>query len=399
MELVAGRYRLVEPLGVGSTADVHLAHDTLLDRPVALKLLTGTAEIADPRRFANEVRALSGLSHPNLVQVLDAGTDGRTPYVVLSLVRGRTLSSRLVEEGRLEVAEVRHLGALLADVLAHVHERGVVHRDVKPSNILLDHDEQPHLADFGLALLTGGTRFTRSDRMVGTAAYLSPEQVRGDQVGPVADVYALGLVLLECLTGKREYPGSEVETAVARLHRPPQVPDDLPPDLVRLLTLMTSLTPRRRPSAADCARALRTPTAILVVPQRERRKRTPLVAAGLGLVAAVATTAAVLGSTTSQGTAPPAAETPATSVPAGTDSAAPTATTGQVEQAAVVPTQTTTDDQRGRGGPGADPKVKQAGPGPAAAGPAADNPNKGKGVNSGKPAEKKPEKVPAPGKG
>lgn len=102
------------------------------------------------------------------------------------------------------------------------------------------------------------TRFTRTGHVPGTAAYLTPEQVRGDDVGPAADVYALGLVLLECLTGRREYPGGHVDAAMARLHRPPVVPGNLPPGLVRLLSLMTSLTPRRRPTAQDCATALGT---------------------------------------------------------------------------------------------------------------------------------------------
>ncbi|EWC58254.1 serine/threonine protein kinase [Actinokineospora spheciospongiae] len=305
--LVAGRYRLLEPLGVGSTAEVYRALDTRLDRPVAVKVLTGTAEISDPRRFANEIRTLAGLSHPNLVAAYDAGTEGGTPFVVLSLVEGCTLRE-LVKRGPLSVAEVRRIGAVLADVLAHVHEHGIVHRDVKPSNILVDTAGEPHLTDFGLALLTGGTRLTHSDQMVGTAAFLAPEQVRGSEVGSAADVYALGLVLLECLTGRREYVGTEVEAAVARLYRSPEIPDDLPADLVRLLSLMTALTSRRRPTAAECAAVLRGPgeepvpaipvesaapaeTAVLPVPAPRRQvPRKYLVTAGVALLSAVGTT-------------------------------------------------------------------------------------------------------------
>ncbi|WP_424184055.1 serine/threonine-protein kinase [Actinokineospora sp. G85] len=309
--VVAGRYRMLVPLGSGATAEVHSALDLRTDRQVAVKLFSGDTEVSDPRRFATEVEALTSLSHPNLVAVHDAGVDGGTAYVVLGLVQGRTLADRL-HDGPLPPGEVRHLGAVLADVLAHVHSRGIVHRDVKPSNILLDEAGEPHLVDFGLALLAEATRLTRSDRMVGTAAYLSPEQVRGAEVGPAADVYALGLVLLECLTGRREYRGAEVEAAVARLHRAPLIPADLPADLVRLLSLMTSLTPRRRPTAAACAQAL-SPASTAIAPIPRRRLAKPLLVAGVAALA-VAGAAFALTTPSTPGPTPPPVATP-TSTP------------------------------------------------------------------------------------
>jgi eukaryotic-like serine/threonine-protein kinase len=211
------------------------------------------------RRFDGEARTLAALSHPGLVSVYDAGTDGDSTFLVLQLVDGRTLHNR-IGDGPLSPEEVRTLGARLADALAHVHANDVVHRDVKPSNILLDTEGNAYLADFGLARLTGATRLTGTGEMMGTAAYLAPEQVRGKDLGFPVDVYALGLVLLECLTGYREYEGTEVEVALARLHRPPDLPDDLPPDLAHLLTRMTALTPRRRPTALQCAQLLRAGT-------------------------------------------------------------------------------------------------------------------------------------------
>ncbi|MFE2754750.1 protein kinase [Actinosynnema sp. NPDC059335] len=256
-ELLAGRYVLGETLGFGGMAEVRRGWDTVLRREVAVKLFRPNADVDAARRFDNEARTLARLSHPGLVSVHDAGDGDGTPFVVLRLVEGRTLRGRITD-GPLSVAEVRELGARLADALAYVHEQGVVHRDVKPSNILLDVHGTPHLADFGLAHLAGATRFTRTDQLVGTAAYLAPEQVRGGDVGPPADVYSFGLVLLECLTGRREYTGGDVEAAVARLHRPPSVPADLPADLVRLLSLMTALSARRRPTARECAEVLRT---------------------------------------------------------------------------------------------------------------------------------------------
>ncbi|MCE6995152.1 protein kinase [Saccharothrix sp. S26] len=253
--LLADRYQLIEPIGIGGMAEVHRAWDTVLRRHVAVKLFQPGFDPAAAQRFDNEVRVLAGLSHPALVSVYDADTKADTPFVVLRLIEGRTLHDRLAL-GPLPVDETRRLGARLADALAHVHAHGLVHRDVKPANILLDRDDNAYLADFGLAHLAGATRLTRTDQLVGTAAYLAPEQVLGQEIGHPTDVYALGLVLLECLTGRREYGGGDVEAAVARLHRPPVIPDDLPADIRRLLAGMTSATPADRPTAHDCAQAL-----------------------------------------------------------------------------------------------------------------------------------------------
>ena len=146
---------------------------------------------------------------------------------------------------------MRRIGARLADALAHVHSNGIIHRDLKPANVLLGTDGRPRLADFGIARALDGTAVTGTGYVVGTAAYLAPEQVRGEWVGPAADVYALGLVLLEALTGRREYPGALVESATARLHRPPNIPDSLPSDLRTTLFAMTALEPAVRPTAAE----------------------------------------------------------------------------------------------------------------------------------------------------
>jgi eukaryotic-like serine/threonine-protein kinase len=254
-ELLAGRYRLDKLIGTGGMGDVHRAWDTRLSRFVAVKLFRSTLDPTAARRFDSEVQTLAGLSHPALVSVYDAGTSETTPFVVLQLVEGRTLHDR-IGDGPLTPEQVRELGARLADALAYVHTHDVVHRDIKPSNILLDTEDTAYLADFGLARLTGATRLTSTGELMGTAAYLAPEQVRGKHLGHPVDIYALGLVLLECLTGYREYEGSEVESAVARLHRQPDIPRTLPADLVRLLTRMTALSPWRRPTALHCARVL-----------------------------------------------------------------------------------------------------------------------------------------------
>ncbi|GAB2843622.1 serine/threonine-protein kinase [Lentzea nigeriaca] len=339
--LIAERYELAELLGSGAMADVRRAWDTRLQRHVAVKLFRAGSDVADVLRFDNEVKTLAALSHPGLVQVHDAGTTAGTPFVVLQIVDGCTLRDRITH-GPLEVDDVRRLGAELADALAYVHAHGVVHRDIKPSNILLDRDGNAHLADFGLARLIGTTRLTRTDQLVGTAAYLAPEQVRGEEFGHPVDVYALGLVLLECLTGRREYEGSEIEAAVARLHRQPIVPDELPADLKRLLTLMTSLSPRRRPTATECAQALRdtgdAPTRV-GAPVHPRRPIRLLVASVLlAALGAAGVTATVLSPPPPGESAPPATTTlvaPTTSTPApATGSAQP-----QSNPAVVVPAQ------------------------------------------------------------
>lgn len=265
--VLAGRYELAGKLGSGGMAEVHRGWDVLLRRYVAVKMFECHDNPVDVRRFDNEVRTMAALSHPGLLSVYDAGTCGNTTFVVLQLVEGTTLRDRLAD-GTLTPAQVRALGHQLADALAHVHDNHVVHRDVKPSNILLDGSDTAYLADFGLACSPGATRLTKTTHVVGTASYLAPEQVRGDDVTPAADVYALGLVLLECLTGYREYQGNRIDAAIARLHRPPEIPRYLPADLARLLTLMTSLSARRRPTAAQCAEALRPEPTSDLLPDR-----------------------------------------------------------------------------------------------------------------------------------
>ncbi|MFD9738203.1 serine/threonine-protein kinase [Umezawaea sp. NPDC059074] len=330
-DLLADRYELAEVIGIGGMAEVYRAWDTRLRRSVAVKLFTGSRDLDNTRRFDNEVRVLAGLAHPGLVSVYDAGTTGTTPFVVLRLVDGCTLRTRMAD-GPMPVDEVRLLGAAVAEALAHVHDQGVVHRDVKPSNILLDDAGAPYLADFGLAHSIGSTRLTRTGLIVGTAAYLAPEQVRGAEVHPAADVYALGLVLLECLTGRCEYTGSDVEAIVSRLHRSPVVPTDLPADLARLLTLMTAQSPEKRPTARLCADVLRTghPTVPVARPLRgSPPRRTALVAAAAGLLGAIGVSWAL-----TSGAAPTLTDSPAVATPAAATSAAATpaaATSSAVE--------------------------------------------------------------------
>lgn len=252
--VVGGRYELGALLGTGASAVVRRASDRVTGRTFAVKLFHAGASAHDRRRQQREMRALAMLQHPGLVTLHDGGVEGDRPYIVTDFVDGPTLAERL-EAGPLDADEVRRLGARLADALAHVHRGGIVHRDLKPANVLLGSDG-PRLADFGIARAVDGTAVTGTGYVVGTAAYLAPEQVRGEWVGPEADVYALGLVLLEALTGRREYPGALVESATARLHRPPGIPDGISASLSTALQAMTALEPAARPTAAQVAALL-----------------------------------------------------------------------------------------------------------------------------------------------
>lgn len=236
-------------------ADVYEGVDTRLRRPVAVKVFRPGSDPQAEDRLAAEAVLLARLQHPGLVTVYDAGRHDDRAYLVMELVDGITLRG-LLERGALPERRVAALGTALARALAHVHRAGIVHRDVKPSNVLLDRAGDPHLADFGIARLANATRHTAPDVLTGTAAYLSPEQVQGRQVGPATDIYALGLVLLECLKGELEYPGNPLESAIARLHRPPTLPTWLCPDLGTLLQAMTAQDAEARPDAEHCAKVL-----------------------------------------------------------------------------------------------------------------------------------------------
>jgi serine/threonine protein kinase len=286
-DAIDGRYQLGPILGRGAMSTVYRATDLLLGRDVAIKIfLPGSGDDSFRARQETEMRLLAAFDHPGLVAAFDAGVDTRNDeeraYLVMELAEGRDLKA-VLSDGPLSHQETTRIGVRLAGALAQVHAQGVIHRDIKPANILVSEGaegtESVKLADFGVALVMDDNRLTATGFTVGTAQYLSPEQAQGLHLTPASDVYSLGLVLLECLTGKPEYPGTPVETASARLHRAPGIPEDLPNGLRGLLQAMTDMDPERRPTARDVEEVL----------AGRRRKLPPTATAILPVVPAVPT--------------------------------------------------------------------------------------------------------------
>jgi len=230
----ADRYVVEAQIGRGGMATVWRAHDTVLNRPVALKRLRPGLREDDEsmKRFSREARTVARLSHPGIVRLLDMGEDDDGPYLVMELVDGEDLKTRIVREGRMAPREVARIGAQVASTLAFAHRHGVIHRDIKPQNVLIDRAGNAKLADFGIAQLlevSGESRLTRSGMMVGTSDYLAPEQAEGRPVDGRTDTYALGIVLWECLTGELPFPGENFVAVAMR-----QLKDPLPDPRTRV---------------------------------------------------------------------------------------------------------------------------------------------------------------------
>ncbi len=266
-QLLDGRYRVESWLARGGMASVYLGTDTRLDRTVALKIahaeLAGDAEFV--RRFIGEARAAARLSSPNVVAVYDQGSDGDIHYLAMEYVPGPTLRALLSERGRLSPREALDIIEGVLAGLAVAHDAGIVHRDVKPENVLLTAGNTVKVADFGLARAVSGADQSRTGMIIGTAAYLAPEQVSGGTSDARTDVYAAGVLLFELLTGLQPHTG-DTPLAVAYMHvndvvpAPSSVVSGLPPALDALVTLATSRDPDLRP--ADAGHFLRAVTEV-----------------------------------------------------------------------------------------------------------------------------------------
>ncbi|MCW3014394.1 MAG: serine/threonine protein kinase [Solirubrobacterales bacterium] len=252
-ELVLGRYRPVRRIGSGGMGVVWLAHDEKLDRPVAIKRIAVDDE-AVAKRAAREAKAAARLAHPAIVALHETGRDDDAVYLVSELVVGSTLA-QLLAEGALSDRDVLEIGAALCDALAHAHGRGVVHRDVKPQNVIVPDTQQngagvAKLTDFGIAMLTDEDVLTRTGDIVGTLAYMAPEQAEGREVTAQADVYALGLVIYEALSGtnpvRGRTPAATARRVGERLPKLERLRRDLPRELCAAIDRAVDPDPRAR---------------------------------------------------------------------------------------------------------------------------------------------------------
>jgi serine/threonine-protein kinase len=248
-EVIAGRYRLIEPLGRGAMSAVWLAEDEELGRRVAVKTL---APSADRQRFEREARAAAALSHPNICGLYDYGEAEGRPFMVLEYLPNGSLEERL-KSGPLPDDETQRIATEVAAGLAHAHERGLVHRDLKPANILFDAEERAKIADFGIARMGGTGTLTEAGTVLGTASYISPEQAAGQPAGPASDVYSFGVILFRMLTGRLPFQSANAMELV-RMHRddpPPRVADvrsDAPRNLAGVADWALAKDPSGRPA-------------------------------------------------------------------------------------------------------------------------------------------------------
>ena len=229
-----GRYRVESELGVGGTAAVYLARDPYMERQVAVKVLSlqFTSDTFYQTNFQREAKVIAALEHPYIVPVFDFGRHGSQPYIVMRHMVGGSLQERLVSEGRLELSELARIISRVADGLDAAHAQGIIHRDVKPANILFDADGEAFLADFGIAQILHQSTGETGPLVFGTPRYMSPEQITAGSLDGRSDVYALGVILYRALAGRTPYTGSS-SRAIAQAHLTEPVPKILEarPDL------------------------------------------------------------------------------------------------------------------------------------------------------------------------
>ena len=258
--VLSGRYRLAGLLGAGGMGQVWSATDELLERAVAVKVMhpRTAAQHALVLRFRAEARMASELSHPGIVAVLDSGEDDGLAFLVMELVEGSTLAQVVSQRGALATAQVSHVMSQLAAALATAHRSGVVHRDLKPSNVIIAPGGRAKLMDFGIAKSLDGPSHTAAGQVLGTTYYISPEQALGEPVTPATDLYSLGVVAHELLTGAKPFDrGTPIATALAQVEDPPPpLPDSVPAGLTAVIMACLAKEPGARPSAADVVQQL-----------------------------------------------------------------------------------------------------------------------------------------------
>jgi serine/threonine-protein kinase len=304
-DVIGERYRLEQQLGHGAMGEVWRALDLELERPVALKLL---APDADRARFKREARAAAALAHPNVTRLYDYGEVEGRPYMAFEYLGGGTLEERLSPDRRLEDEEARAIAVQVAAGLAHAHAHSLVHRDLKPANILFDDEDQAKIADFGIARTGADSTLTEAGTVLGTAAYISPEQAEGESATPASDVYSFGVVLFRMLTGRLPFE-SEQPLELVDMHRRLDAPaievlrPDAPADLTAVAGAALAKDPRDRPADGAALAALlgveapapsASTTRTLILPRQPRRARLALALLALALAAGAGTAGSFL---------------------------------------------------------------------------------------------------------
>ena len=259
-QILAGRYEVVRRVGVGGMADVYLAEDTKMGRQVALKILhpqyAGDESFVE--RFRREALSAAKLQHPNIVQIYDSGQQGDFNFIVMEYVEGRSLKDYLTQQGQqLEIAEASRIAREVLTALAYAHRAGLVHRDIKPGNILLSEDGKVQVTDFGIARAEAGSTMTQTGTILGTAYYLSPEQAQGLPLDGRSDIYSLGVVVYEMLTGRRPFEGdSPVSIAYKHVREMPRPPSAHRGDIPRSLEAIVMTAMAKRPEDRYSSAAL-----------------------------------------------------------------------------------------------------------------------------------------------
>jgi serine/threonine-protein kinase len=247
---VLNRYKIVEKIGGGGMSVVWKAYDLVLDRNVALKVLRPEMSEDEEfiRRFRREAQSVASLSHPNIVNIYDVGEDRGLYFIVMELIEGETLRDKLKREGALDPGEALEIASQICEALSHAHARRIIHRDIKPQNILLTKNGHVKVADFGIARALGAISTTSRDLVVGSAPYLSPEQAKNGQVSNRSDIYSLGVVLYEMLTGEQPFAGdSPVAVALQHVQREAPSVRDIKPSLPEPVANVVAKALRKNP--------------------------------------------------------------------------------------------------------------------------------------------------------
>ena len=251
------RYEVIRSIGEGGMANVYLGYDTILDRNVAIKVLRGDLSNDEKfvRRFQREALSASSLAHPNIVEMYDVGEDDGVYYIVMEYVEGKTLKQLLKKRGTLTLSEAIDIISQLTDGMAHAHDSYIIHRDLKPQNIMIKDDGQIKITDFGIAMALNSTQLTQTNSVMGSVHYLPPEQASGQGSTLQSDIYSMGIVMYELISGELPFRGDNaVEIALKHLKEP--IPDirevvpNVPTSIVNVIKKATAKNPKNRYSDA-----------------------------------------------------------------------------------------------------------------------------------------------------